>query len=272
MSQQSDAQHKALDQQVKDLLAELYLSDPTLKENERALELLVHEMLLADPKAEPTHAFVGHLRDHLIHHGEHRVSYELEKAKAQALKPKKPHGVAFWTFRFVPLGVVVAVVIMLYVVPKAPDLVNNPPQLPHLREGTSGGESTGNMKTEGYDTSSIPADWNPTPQAPTASIVFTGSRPGAEAFVSVVMPRAGYVAIYTEQGGRPGRFLGVSRLLPPGPTDNERILLSPGAIQGETLYAELRESNGDIRFDPLSDPQVYGTNGSVVSAHAYVSN
>ncbi len=77
------------------------------------------------------------------------------------------------------------------------------------------------------------------------------SRTVSVAFVR--LEKTGFVAIYEDATGKPGKFLGTSDVLPAGDTKNLPITLSRATADGETLYAMLYLDDGDGAFDAAKD-------------------
>lgn len=79
--------------------------------------------------------------------------------------------------------------------------------------------------------------------------------PGYRVSVQVVyLKKPGFVVIYEDSNGAPGKVLGQSSLLAAGETKNlPPIALSRATKDGETIYAMLYFDNKDGKFDAIND-------------------
>ena len=83
-------------------------------------------------------------------------------------------------------------------------------------------------------------------------IVVTDQFPGNIVYVSSVeLGEPGFVAIYDDSNGAPGKLLG-STYFEKGITPGNIMLTSP-TIDGKTYYAVLYRDNGDKTFNPTTD-------------------
>lgn len=83
----------------------------------------------------------------------------------------------------------------------------------------------------------------------------------------VVLPKGGYVAIYADGKGAPGRRLGVSKLLSAGTTKNVRVTLNPKLTSKTVVHAMLHaEDNKDKTFDFPKHDAPLGSGGGVIEA------
>lgn len=76
--------------------------------------------------------------------------------------------------------------------------------------------------------------------------------------LSVALKENGYVVIHKEEKGKPGKIIGVSRILAPGIYSNSTIMLVEGVVSGEALVAMLHTDNGDGVFSAETDVPVKG--------------
>lgn len=79
----------------------------------------------------------------------------------------------------------------------------------------------------------------------------------------------GFVAIFDDEEG-PGKFLGVSRLLPKGDSRDVAVPIGQAPVAGY-YYAMLRHDDGDGRFDPEKDAPVRDARGVSVMTRFLVS-
>lgn len=84
----------------------------------------------------------------------------------------------------------------------------------------------------------------------------------------VVLVDEGYVALYADGGGAPGKFLGASELLDAGSHRAVDVRLEPALAGPTTGFVILhREASGNGTLDGLTtDPPVEGADGGVVVA------
>lgn len=81
---------------------------------------------------------------------------------------------------------------------------------------------------------------------------------GKVVLLSVAFKQNGYVVIHKEEKGKPGKIIGVSRMLMPGIYANAAITLNENVVPGEVLYAMLHTDNGDGIFSVDTDVPVKG--------------
>lgn len=72
----------------------------------------------------------------------------------------------------------------------------------------------------------------------------------------VVFDEPGYIVVHAESGGAPGRIVGSSVFFEPGQYSDASVTLEEDLEAGSTLYAMIREDNGDGEFDPRDDDPV----------------
>ncbi|MBO9521158.1 MAG: hypothetical protein J7518_06425 [Nocardioidaceae bacterium] len=81
----------------------------------------------------------------------------------------------------------------------------------------------------------------------------------------VVLPRAGYVVVYADGNGAPGRELGVSKLLAKGTSTNVKVKVSPRLTSKVTVHTMLHaEDNKNHSFDFPGHDAPVAVKGSVV--------
>lgn len=83
------------------------------------------------------------------------------------------------------------------------------------------------------------------------------------ALAKVVFDKTGWVAVYENSEGVPGKILG-AQIFDRGENAGIVELLRPTEV-GMTYYAILHSDNGDRKFDLASDPQMTDKSGKVVS-------
>jgi hypothetical protein len=110
--------------------------------------------------------------------------------------------------------------------------------------------------------------FSPTPTpSPTASITVSGQTPGnAVTIDSVTLTEPGFIAIHTDQSGKPGPVIGNSDLLPAGTFTGTSVKLTRRSKNGETLYAMLHtdvNGNGVYEFPGVDVPTVDSAGQSV---------
>ena len=102
-----------------------------------------------------------------------------------------------------------------------------------------------------------------TPSVKNDTVVVEDQAAGTSVTVSKVSFReAGWVVIYEDNSGAPGRILG-AQLFDAG-TWPGTVELLRGTVAGQTYYAVLSSDNGDRAFDPKKDEPLKGENGAMV--------
>ena len=97
-----------------------------------------------------------------------------------------------------------------------------------------------------------------------ASVALSDQSAGSQvALAKVVFDRIGWIAIYEDNEGAPGRILG-AQIFDKGENAGVVELLRPTEV-GMTYYAIMHSDSGDRRFDLADDPQMAGPSGKVVS-------
>lgn len=69
----------------------------------------------------------------------------------------------------------------------------------------------------------------------------------------VVLENKGYVVVHEMEGGKPGKIIGSSALLPKDQSSNVAISVLPALQEGSNYVAMLHIDNGDGVFDGVSD-------------------
>lgn len=81
---------------------------------------------------------------------------------------------------------------------------------------------------------------------------------GQVAVLSAALKENGYVVVHKEENGKPGRIIGMSKMLVPGLYSNRTVSLTEGVAPGEVLYAMLHVDNGDGVFFAENDTPMKG--------------
>lgn len=81
---------------------------------------------------------------------------------------------------------------------------------------------------------------------------------GKVIILSLALKESGYVVIHKEEKGKPGKIIGVSKILAPGLYTNNAIDLGEGVASGERLVAMLHSDDGDGVFSVETDTPTKG--------------
>lgn len=94
---------------------------------------------------------------------------------------------------------------------------------------------------------------------------------GKVAILSAALKQNGYVVIHKEEKGKPGKIIGVSKMLTPGLYSNSSLTLTENVMPGEGLVAMLHADNGDGVFSAASDTPMKGDGMMMMSGMGMVS-
>ena len=240
------------------ILADIYTLDPSLKENEGEVRVLVSALIEAKPDVVPSEIFVQELRTKL------QTGVVSHVAHKPVLSP--------WIMYLTPVGIMAILVLML--VPEyltAPTHDDTGIVLPMMLEESAGTQSTESLEMGDMKRSApVQELYTPTLMQDSSmesqeSTLFIPTQPvGNTVFVEYVsLSQSGFVVIETSEDGQPGKVVGVSILLAPGYTSLLQIpLFTPMGID-QTFFATVYLDNGDGRFTPGVDTPHYDSSGTL---------
>jgi hypothetical protein len=88
---------------------------------------------------------------------------------------------------------------------------------------------------------------------------------GTNVFIeSVSLNNAGYVVIHRDNGGKPGKVIGVSKLLQPGTMENFLMDIDEEVVEGDSLFAMVHSDDGDGVFDAVLDVPTVDMEGNIL--------
>ncbi len=245
------------------ILNDIYALDPSLKESDGEVRVLVSALLEAKPGVAPSESFVRELRSKL-------QSVSLPKiAPKPILSP--------WLMYLTPVGVMAVLVLIL--VPNylsAPTTMPSDMATPQLMEDEVQSESM-EMDTfeaaNGYDMKRSVPGGEPeasvmqmtSMMAPTdSSFLIPTQQPGMVVLVEfAALNYPGFIVIQESLNGQPGGILGVSIFLKEGLTEQVQIMLQRPMGLDETFFATAYLDNGDERFNPETDTPLYDSSGTL---------
>lgn len=214
-----------MDSKVDNILKELFKIDPSLKEREGDLRVLVTTLIDAKPSISINEAFMLSLKERL-----------LDRASHMTHKPASSiPSLSWWAFRLAPIGAFA--ILMLMLLPPQSE-APSPIPLPY-------NSGTENMEIDMYRNMNMDMD------ASQESIMTKQAAPQIQGnqnsvtLNSVSTKQGGFVVLHMIENGMPGEIIGVSKFLPPGTTVGVQINLFRALYETETYQAYLYADNGD---------------------------
>ena len=104
------------------------------------------------------------------------------------------------------------------------------------------------------------------------ALVVRDQKPDDVVFVSALnMESGGFVIIHTDEDGRAGNIVGVSKWFAPGNYADEEVGVIRKLSDNTVYHAQLHADDGDGIFDPKSDKTVVGQGGDELMSTFSVS-
>jgi len=238
---------------LEQILADIYTLDPSLKESDADVRLLVTALLEAKPQIAPSESFVRELR----------VKLQTVPVTIAAPKPI----LSPWVMYLTPVGLMAVLVLVL-----VPDYLSAPTleydSTPTSLEGGVFMESMDTYdakRSGGSEESDVSImQMNTMMMAPEDSISISTQPPGNIAFVDYVsLTSPGFIVIKSSLNGEPGEVLGVSIYLKEGMTEQIQIVLQKPMGIDQTFFAMVYQDDGDARFDLGNDTLLFDASGTM---------
>jgi hypothetical protein len=254
-----------MNDQLDNILKDLYELDPSLREQEGEVRLLVAALLEARPEAAvPSKAFAAKLRQELL-------------AITPGAVPTGLFVLPLWLRYLAPVGFVAVLVFVLVPSPLSSPTAVTPAVTPAVDEVIPvPGFDEGMIEVRELEMSDLPQGKLAAPAADTAvptadtfmrmemaadapavlgdSFTIITQVPGNTVTVeSVFLSAPGFIFIIQASSENHPYMIGVSQLLPPGIINKVRINLYEPIMKGEVLNAVLYYDNGDGVFDGSDD-------------------
>lgn len=240
---------------VEDILNDIYILDPSLKEQEAEVRVMVLAFLAAKPRVTVDKQFASNLRK------------SLTLSKKVIEKKPTPSYFSSWIMYLTPIGVATLIIFML--LPDRPASTALPvpavmedsvesEMVPELYNASNAkrsadvGEENSSMMMQ-MSADSLPSDsFGVGTQMPSNKVLVD--------FASLSVP--GFLVIQKSDNGAAGEIIGISPFLVTGLTEQIEINLSITTQDDQTFYATLYFDNGDGLFKEGMDLPVMDASGS----------
>lgn len=246
-----------MENNIDEILKDLYALDPTLKERNLDVRAFITAFANQKPVIAIDANFVKNLRAQLV--------------PSKIVSPYQiTHDWNWWMFRLLPVGATLLLILMLI-----PDLQNSQtltPTTTQIQETSLYSEDAAPATLEapagkraGGQAENFSLMMDSRMAVPSDSFTLGEQVPGDVAIVAyATLLQEGFITIHTEVAGEPGELLGVSSLLPTGPTERVLVPLSTNLVAGGSYIATLYYDDGDGVFMEQTDTLVIESNSGLI--------